>query len=238
MELAPSLPRINKKKVGESVYEILREKIVSKELTPGQRLNLDAFETQLGISRTPLKEALGRLAREGLVEIIPQSGTFVTHLSAEDIAESFDVRRALEVSAVESAVQRASDDDLRQLREIVRQLGELAASEDHDAIYPQFLALDHSFHRQLVALTRNRRLCRAHDGENIHAQMARVRYRRSERELNIAQEEHERIMTALEARDAETTKAELDAHLRRAKRSLLTEMKSNTRERQTGSDVR
>lgn len=222
----PSLPRIKARKISETAYEILRERIISKEFAPGQRLDLDIIGEQLGISRTPVKEALARLEMESLVVIIPRSGTFVTDLDAEEIAESFDVRRALEVYAVELAVQRASDEEIEELWGIVRELGELAADEDRDAIYPRYLTLDHQFHRQLVALCGNRRLCQAHDRENVHAQMARVRYRRSEWELDLAQEEHERLMVALETKDVETAKAEMDAHLRRAKRSLLADMET------------
>lgn len=219
-----SLPRITIHKVSEVAYEILREKVISKEFAPGQRLNLEAIGKQLGISQTPLKEALTRLEMEGLITIVPRSGTYVTDPGPEEIAESFDVRRVLEVYAVELAVQRASDEDIRALRAIVQELGDLAAAEDRDAIYPRYLSLDHQCHRQLVALSGNQRLCQAHAREDMHAQMARIRYRRSERELNVAQEEHERIMAALEARDVETAKAEMDAHLRRAKRSLLVDM--------------
>ena len=107
---------------------------------------------------------------------------------------------------------------------MVQELGSLAMVEDRDAIYPRYLDLDHEFHRRLVALAGNQRLCQIHDQVNVHAQMARIRYRRSERELDIAQEEHERIMAALEARDAERARAEMDAHLRRAQRSLLADM--------------
>ena len=107
---------------------------------------------------------------------------------------------------------------------MVQELSDLTAVRDRDAIYPRYLSLDHQFHRQLVALAGNQRLCQIHDQENVHAQMARIRYRRSERELDVAQEEHERIMAALEARDVETAKAEMDAHLRRAKQSLLADI--------------
>jgi len=211
-------------KISEAAYEILLEKIISKELAPGQRLDLDAIEKQLGISRTPLKEALARLEMEGLIAIVPRSGTYVTDPDPEDITESFEVRRVLEVFAVELAVPQIGDEDLENLRAIVQELGDLTVAEDRNAIYPRYLNLDNIFHQELVALAGNQRLCQAHDRENLHAQMARIRYRRSERELDVAQEEHERIVAALEARDVQTAKAEMDTHLRRAKRSLLADM--------------
>lgn len=110
-----SLPRINIHTISEAAYEVLRERVISKEFAPGQRLNLEAIEKQLGISRTPLKEALTRLEMEGLVTIVPRTGTYVTDPVPEEIAESFDMRRVLEVYAVELAVQRASDEDYESL---------------------------------------------------------------------------------------------------------------------------
>jgi DNA-binding GntR family transcriptional regulator len=161
---------------------------------------------------------------EGLIAIVPRSGTYVTDPDPEEIAESFEVRRVLEVFAVELAVPQIGDEDLRNLRAIVQKLGDLTVAQDRDAIYPRYLNLDNRFHQRLVALAGNQRLCQAHNRENLHAQMARIRYRRSERELDVAQMEHERIIAALEARDVQTAKAEMDTHLRRAKRSLLADM--------------
>jgi DNA-binding GntR family transcriptional regulator len=224
MSTSVALPRINTYKVSDAAYDILREKIISREFGAGQRLNLDEMEKQLGISRTPIKEALARLEMEGLVRIVPRSGTFVTDPGPEEIAESFDVRRVLEVYAVELAIQRMTGDDVCLLRGVIQELEELAAVADRDAIYPRYLALDHQFHQQLIALAGNERLQQAHYRENLHAQMARIRYRRSERELDVAQGEHQRLMAALEARDIERAKREMDAHLRRAKRSLLNDL--------------
>ena len=161
---------------------------------------------------------------EGLVKIFARSGTYVTDPDPAEIAESFDLRRVLEVYAVELAVQRIGDEDLRCLRAMVQELGDLTAAKDRDAIYPRYLALDHQLHQKLIDLAKNWRLRQAHDRENLHAQMARIRYMRSERELDAAQEEHERIMAALETRDVETAKAEMDTHLRRAAQSLLSDM--------------
>ena len=224
MKPAVSLPRINAYKVSDAAYEILREKIISREFTAGQRLDLDDVEQQLGISRTPVKEALARLEMEGLVHIVPRSGTFVTDPDPKEIAESFDVRRVLEVYAVELAIGRMTDEDLLDLRTMIQELEELAAAPDRDAIYPRYLTLDHQFHQNLVSLSGNERLQQAHKRENLHAQMARIRYRRSERELEAAQMEHQRLVAALEAGDVERAKSEMDAHLQRAKRSLLRDM--------------
>lgn len=224
MVTALQLPRIQAAKISDSAYEILRERVVSKELAPDQRLDLHTIEQQLGISRTPLKEALVRLEIDGLVRIVPRSGTFVTNPDPKEIMESFDVRRVLEVHAVALAAERASAEELQVLQDIVDELGQLVQAPNRETIYPRYLKLDRDLHGRIVTLAGNRRLRLSHSRENLHAQMARIRYRRSERELETAQHEHERIMDALVGRDAEAAKAAMDAHLQRAARSLLRDM--------------
>jgi GntR family transcriptional regulator, rspAB operon transcriptional repressor len=217
-------PRINSPKISEVAYEILREKIVSKEFTPGERLDLNRIGESLGVSKTPLKEALSRLEMEGLVQIFPRSGTIVTKPSIDDIAESFDLRRILEKYAVELMVLNASDEDMDILARLVDEMRKLANQKEIEQVYPQYLELDHEFHRQLVRLSGNQRLREAHERENLHSQMARIRYRAYERELNVAQEEHERILAALLSRDRNMVAEQIDIHLQRAKRSLLSDM--------------
>jgi DNA-binding GntR family transcriptional regulator len=223
----PALPRITTPAIRDSAYEILREKIMQKEFAPGQRLGLEAIERQLGISRTPLREALHRLASERLVEIVPRSGTFVTVLSSEDIAESYEVRRAIELYAIEVAAPQATDQQLAECRTQLRELANLGAAHDVVATYPRYLSADYEFHRRIVALANNQRLSRAYERENVHTQLARVHYRRIMRDLDVTQHEHEDILAALERRDAAAARAAMDAHLVRAKEAILADIGLN-----------
>lgn len=218
------LPRIQTASLSQAAYDILHEKIVSKELTPGQRLDLDLIKQQLGISKTPLKEALKQLELEGLITILPRSGTFVTNPAPAEIADSFDLRRILEIYAVELAVCRASDQAIEGLAEVVLELRQLVDDPVPATIYPQYLNLDHCFHQKLVALAGSPRLSQAHDRENIHSQMARIRYRYAARDLQTAQTEHEQLLAALVAREAGQAKQIIDTHLSRAKQSLLVDL--------------
>jgi len=219
-------PRINTPKVSEMVYSILREKIISKEFAEGERLELDEISKHLGVSKTPIKEALSHLESEGLVRILPRSGTFVSNFSEKDISDSFDVRRVLECFAVEIICNFASNEGIKTLEKLVENLGKLAKHPDVKEIYPDYLNLDHEFHRQMVLLTKNKRLQEAHERENLHAQMARIRYRSFERELNKAQTEHERMIEAIKERNVEKAVFEINSHLQRAKQSLLNDMNS------------
>ncbi len=219
-----SLPRIETTSLSQVAYNILREKIISRELAPGQRLNLDLIKKQLGISKTPLKEALKHLETEGLITILPRSGTFVTDPDPMEIADSFDLRRVLEIYAVELVARRAAGEALKELGVLVKQLHRLVEEPDPTAIYPQYLNLDHCFHQKLVLLAGSPRLSQAHDRENMHSQMARIRYRSPARDLKTPQAEHECLLQALQARQVELAKQTIGAHLERAKQSLLADM--------------
>ncbi len=146
----------------EEVYAWLRKRILSHEYPPGFRFYLQILETELGISRTPLKEALHRLEVEGLVEIQPRRGTFVISINPQSLAEDFDVRRAPELYAAEAAVREATDQDLQQLKALAEEMRRLPENNDYQSVVDRYIHLDHEFHILLVGLARNRRLIEIH----------------------------------------------------------------------------
>src|ERR687895_101911 len=97
-------------------YAALREAIVRAELEPGRQLSENELAARLGVSRTPIREALVRLRDERLVEIVPQLGTFVTLISPDAIADAQFIREALECSAIRLATENASERDLEELQ--------------------------------------------------------------------------------------------------------------------------
>ena len=210
--------------LGEPAVEPLIQYLQHKD--KWARLMAVAALGKMGDSRAtePLKEALKRLEIEGLIAIEPRSGTYVTDPDPVEIAASFDLRRVLEVYAVELLAQNATPSDLRELQDISDELRGLADVENRDTAYAHYLNLDHRFHRKLVALAKNTRLKEAHDRENVHSQMARIRYRCPARDINVPQQEHERLIAALLNRDVSLAQTIISAHLKRAKDSLLTDM--------------
>lgn len=219
--ISTSLPRLSYRKLGEEIYETLKQRILSQQFAPGKRLDLAEIERQMGVSRTPLNEALSRLAAEGLVETRHRRGTFVTDPAPIEMAQAFDVRRILEVYAVELAVASATEPELERLRRMVRDLRRLMESNNWVGIYQQYVALDHDLHELIVNLAGNRPLKEAWNRVNVHVHMARVRFGSAEEQLGDAQEEHEAILRAFEAKDAEALKEAMAHHIERAKRSLL-----------------
>src|SRR5512136_2843678 len=88
----------------ERTYAVLKDRILTRRMEPGARVSVPEVASALGVSRTPVNDALKRLANEGLVEIVPRRGTFVTGLTASDVSELFDIRLLIEAHAVEAIV--------------------------------------------------------------------------------------------------------------------------------------
>src|SRR3989441_8289665 len=101
----------------QRVYEYLREEILSERLQPGTELQEVALSEELGVSRGPIREAIGRLAAEGLVTVRPRRGALVRSLSKDEFLELYQVREALEMMAVRLAVPKLQASDLGQLGE-------------------------------------------------------------------------------------------------------------------------
>lgn len=222
MNLLPDLTRPN---ISDEVYAALRERILSRQFALGERLNLSQLEEQMGVSRTPLKDALNRLALEGLVEIQPRKGTFVVNPSREEIAESFEVRRVLEVYAVELAIQVISESQLGRMRDLINDLRRLTDIEDWDGIYHEYCNLDYDLHHLILDIAGNQRLKEIWEQVNVHVEMARTRYGKLERERKLTQREHEKILQAFETRDLPTLQQTISYHISRAKQSVLQDLR-------------
>ncbi|GAB4431472.1 MAG: GntR family transcriptional regulator [Chloroflexi bacterium OHK40] len=126
----------------QSVTEAIREGILQGDLLPGAQVNQAQIAEQLGVSRGPVREALGQLEEEGLIKNVPYKGTYVTEITGEYISELYSIRRVIETFAVRQAVERATPQDMAELRAL---LAEMYATAEHDDIV-QMGKLDIQFH--------------------------------------------------------------------------------------------
>jgi DNA-binding GntR family transcriptional regulator len=221
---AGDLPSLTPPRISDEVYKVLKARIVSRQFSLGERLNLAQLEEQMGISRTPLKEALNRLALEGLVEIQPRKGTFILNPTPDEIADSFDVRQVLEVYAVELAAQRVTETQLEKMRGIVKALRRLSEAENWEQIFQEYMPLDYSLHELILEIAGNGRLLEIWKQVNVHAEMGRIRYGRSREEAQLAQKEHEEILRAFEARDITVLREMISHHIERVKGSIVQDL--------------
>ena len=192
------------------VYQSLKDAIMSLALRPGEILRKGEICSQLRISRSPVSEAMARLASEGLVDVIPQAGTYVSRFSMNEIREGAFLREALELQAVEHVAGAISDEQLTMLNRNLRMQELLVADSD----FPGFYKLDSEMHEMIMSFTGFRRL--AHLAQTSWHQVNRARQLILPNEDRVAEtlEEHKRIVAALEARDPDAARAATRAHLR------------------------
>jgi DNA-binding GntR family transcriptional regulator len=131
------------------VYANLRDAIVRAELEPGRQLSENELAASLGVSRTPVREALVRLRDDRLVEIVPQLGTFVSPISTRAVADAQFIREALECAAVRAAAARVTAEDIETLEQNLTAQERARDSADFDAFY----VLDDGFHQAICDLS-------------------------------------------------------------------------------------
>jgi DNA-binding GntR family transcriptional regulator len=200
----------------ERVFERLREEILAGDLPAGAELHEVALAQSLGVSRGPLREALGRLAAEGLVTITPRRGAVVTKLTREEFVEAYQVREALESLAVRLAVPRLTGDDRRRLHSLTDQM--VRHAEEGDA--QGFFEVNRRFHQLFVLASGNGRLQDMH-GQLI-AQMARLLAKSRELRGGLQQSlaEHQAILDAVDAGDADRAARLMEEHIEVPQRVL------------------
>jgi DNA-binding GntR family transcriptional regulator len=200
--------------VGPQVYRILREQIIQAELMPGERVSEAEIAKGLSVSRQPVREAFIKLSEEGLVQVLPQRGTYVTRISAASVRDVRFVREAIEADIVRQVASERVAGTIEELREqIARQ--KQVPQDDRTA----FLRLDELFHHTLAAAAG-----RAYAWsviESVKAQMDRVRFL-SVDDMQVGRliEQHERIVDAIAAGDVGGAEQALRTHLREILKSL------------------
>jgi DNA-binding GntR family transcriptional regulator len=202
------------KTVGPQVYRILRERIIQAELLPGERLSESDVAKSLSVSRQPVREAFIKLSEEGLVQVLPQRGTFVTKISVASVMDVRFVREAIEADIVRLVAEKHDAGTIEELR---RQLTEQKKVPHDDR--SAFLRLDERFHNTLATAAGKAYAWSVI--ESVKAQMDRVRFL-SVDDMHIGRliEQHERIVDGIAAGDKTAAEQALRTHLREILNSL------------------
>lgn len=204
------------------VHAALRQAIVSLELKPGEFLDKQAIATRLGVSRFPVGEALSRLDAEGLVEIVPQSGSRVALIRIADARENMFLRRAIETEAVRTLTKTLSADRIDEMKQNLRYQAAAAGSGDRNG----FHRFDLQFHAMLLDALGFERVTAA--AETARHGLERVRRMlSSRRRQEVTLDEHRAIVEALERRDQNAAVKAMQAHLD----AVLTELEAFGRQR-------
>ena len=192
------------------VFKTLRQAILKGELEPGERLMEIQLAERLGVSRTPIREAIRKLELEGLVLMIPRKGAEVAKISESNLRDVLEVRRSLEELAIDLACQRITAEELESLNKA--EVDFKAAIGNGDAM--QIAQTDEQFHEIIYNSTKNQKLVQILN--NLREQMYRYRteyLKDTQRHSQLIQEHHE-IVKALELRDEEQVVKIIRQHLK------------------------
>ena len=215
---------IAKISLAESVYQRILEAILSGSLASDTELSEVALAAELGVSRTPVHEALLRLAADGLVEDLVSRQARVVHFTREDVVEIYGMRRILEPAAAELAATRIDDAQLIELRSAAESL--LAGAGKRDWAN-RAIEFDLRFHQTLAAAAGNDRL-RAEIAKYRRLVRAFCRATGARENLQQALREHLAIADALAARDAAAARRAMVAHIDARLQCVLERMQDNT----------
>lgn len=201
-----SLRRTN---LREEAVEVLRAAILGGELAPGSIHSAVSLAELLGVSPTPVREAMLELARSGLVEVLPNRGFRVTVIDDRDLDEVAELRMLLEVPAMRLVIKRADDQSLAALEEPLR---ELEAAADRNDV-PAFLVADREFHLRLLALAGNQRLVEIIAGLRDQTRIVGLHSLAAAGALEASASEHRPILEAIRNRDRKAAERQMITHL-------------------------
>lgn len=208
---------IGRRPLHEEAVDRLRDLIVQGSLVPGERVNERVLCERLGISRTPLREAIKLLATEGLVDLLPNRGAVVAPLEPARLAETLELMGALEALAGELACRRATQPQIAEIRALHEDMVAMHARGDLAGYFRHNQAI----HLKIVAASRNAMLVNTYRQLNANVRRARYMANLSKERWDQAVREHEDILAALEARDVARLKRLLQDHLAHKLASVL-----------------
>ena len=196
------------KPLREIVFESMRDAILNGVLKPGERLMEIQLAEELGVSRTPVREAIRKLELENFVVMIPRKGAYVAGVSLKDVADVFEIRSALEGLAAGLAAERVTDEELEQMEQAL-----LFRGNEAEISLEQIVKSDTDFHALVYRASRNERLIQIL--ENLREQIQRFRSTSLAvpGRNKLAIEEHRMIVEALRNHDSEAAQSLAMAHI-------------------------
>lgn len=201
--------------INEKVYNYIKQNIINFTFPAGQKLDLKHLGKILGTSQTPIKEALSRLAGEGLVEITARIGTFVKDITEADIHEILQSRIILESAVIEEVAKIISSKQLDSIEKIYKKSVSFTVDQDDYESYKEFMEYDSQFHLSFFQIFGNSRLLNFYNILNTHTQVVcfRLMNRILGKQPNV-DEEHKNILDALFQHNPEDAKKAIIIHLK------------------------
>ena len=208
------------------VFNTLRQAILKGELKPGERLMEIALAEKLGVSRTPIREAMRKLELEGLVVMIPRRGAQVANITEKDLNDVLEVRIALENMAIEKACKRMTEEQMRQMRHAEKEFERVLAEGN----LVRIAEADVDFHEVIYQAADNARLYQVLS--NLREQMYRYRveYLKEEDTRNQLVQEHEELSKAIRERDVQKAQELSLRHLENQRQAIIRSIRAEMKD--------
>ena len=214
MSLAPAA---ESKPIREIAYETLKHAIITGDLPAGSRIVETDYADRMHISRTPLREALRKLERDGLVEYMLRRGVIVRAFTIADVEEIYTIRNSLEMLTLPAIIQNATEQDIARLRAILAEMDELNEKGDIAALSPRA----RQFHSELTAISGLKRTIRAIEGQDEYITRFSALSIAKENRRSAAHAEHHQLVDLVEKRDLEGFRQLMHKHIERSKETCL-----------------
>ncbi|MCI5502573.1 MAG: GntR family transcriptional regulator [Anaerobutyricum sp.] len=192
------------------VFNTLRHAIITGEFAPGERLMEITLANRLGVSRTPVREAIRKLELEGLVTMIPRKGAQVAKITEKNLRDVIEIRCVLEEFAASLACERITDEEKDEMKALHRQF--VQSAKTHDIL--DIVEKDEQFHDAIFKATKNDRLITIINNLREQFYRYRMEYVKDIEQHSILVKEHEELMTAIFHKDSETAKQIMHTHLK------------------------
>ncbi|MDY6038412.1 MAG: GntR family transcriptional regulator [Eubacterium sp.] len=212
----------NHRPLREIVYEELKKNIMTGNIVPGTRLMEVELSNQMGVSRTPIREAIRKLEKEGLVTIQPRHGAYASEISMEDMVDLLDVREELEGFSAQLAANKITPEEINRLENITDSY-ELAVKQNDTE---QMIACDEEFHKEIVSITGNETLVKFSTmAQELALRFRYIYYDDFSRYENMPSE-HRGIIAALKSGDGEKARRVVSEHIESLKVFVIESAKS------------
>jgi len=214
----------NYKPLREVIFDTLREAIIMGELKPGERLMEVQLAEKMGVSRTPVREAIRKLELEGFVTMVPRRGVQVASLSVKDIIDVLEIRAALDSLATALAAERITNEELKDLKHVNNQFASYVEKEN----LQNLIKKDVEFHEIIYRSSRNEKLLQITNNLREQVHRFRVIYMKNQSAHKGLVVEHTEILDAIQAKDAERAAMLARKHIENQEQAILNSIgKSN-----------
>ena len=210
-------PMVESKPIREIAYEVLKKAIITGEIPAGERIVETDYADRLHISRTPLREALRKLERDGLVEYVMRRGVVVRAFTIDDVREIYTIRNSLEMLTLPAIIEKATKEDIDSLRERLSEMDRLQEKDDIEGLSP----LARAFHWELTSICGQKRILRVIEGQDEYIRRFSAMAIRQENRRTEAHEEHHRLVDYVEAKDLDHFRELMQHHINRSMENCL-----------------